>query len=184
MFAYSRPSGKAADDRARTSSTAGSCRFFSAAFRVEHPRLVRNVGQSLGLVWVTAAILTFPILDLRRERDARQIIKRLGGHYHVDRRAVADFLPTAVVNWCGYENLHSVRSVNLCHSSVTDDDLEVLARLKSLEQINLCDCPRVTTAAIERLQNLPRMRLVWIDGMSIEDASRCLMGETIASVGQ
>ncbi|MGH7138948.1 MAG: hypothetical protein ACREHD_24650, partial [Pirellulales bacterium] len=91
---------------------------------------------------MTTAILTLPIIDLRRERAARETIKRLGGYYHVDRRPVADFLPTAVINWFGIDNLHSLRSVNLCHSAATDEDLEILARLKSLEQVNLCHCPR------------------------------------------
>lgn len=184
MFAFCRPSEKAAESRTRSSSTGRPYRFFSAAFGVDRPRLIRYLGQSLGLVWVTAAILTLPIVDLRRERAARETVKRLGGYYHVDRRPVADFLPMAVMNWFGIDNLHSLRSVNLSRSNATDGDLEILARVKSLEQVNLCHCPRVTTAGIARLRNMPRMKLVWVDGMTIEDASRCLMGESIASAAR
>ncbi len=184
MFAFCRPSEKAAEDRAHSSSTERPCRSFSAAFRVDRPRLLRYLAQSLGLAWLTAAILALPIIDLKRERAARDTVKRLGGYYHVDRRPMADLLPMAVVNWCGVDNLHSLRSVNLSHSKATDDDLEILSRVKSLEQVNVCDCPQVTTAGVERLQNMPRMKLVWIDGMTLEDASRCLMGEPIAGVSR
>ncbi|HET6884493.1 MAG TPA: hypothetical protein VFI31_30345 [Pirellulales bacterium] len=180
MFVFCRPSGTVADDRARSSPTDVSVRFRFARFR-NRVKITRNLCQLVGLAWIVGAIGIYPFVERRREREARQAIRELGGRFHFDENPLADWLPNRVANWYGWENLHSIRSVNLSHCDPTDDDVEKLLRFRSLEQVNLCGCRRVTTEGAARLWTLPRMKLVWVDGMSIDDASRCLMGEPIAA---
>lgn len=177
MFVSSHLPGTVADGRAHSSSPDVASRSFAAAFCVNRALLVRYFWQSFGLAWVTAAILVYPVVQASRERDARRLIKQLGGRCHVDDTALARLLPLGIRQWCGLDSLHSIRTINLSHCDVCDADLEKLMCLRSLQQVNLCGCPRVTTAGVARLQTLPQMKLVWIDGMSVEDASRCLMGE-------
>lgn len=50
-------------------------------------------------------------------------------------------------------------------------------------QINLCDCSRVSEVGLARLRQLPRLKLIWLDGMSIEDAGRRITGESMAASG-
>lgn len=177
MFVSSHPPGTVADGRAHSSSPDAASRSFAAAFRVNRAQLVRSFWQSVGLAWVAAAILVYPIVQAGREREARRLIDRLGGHCHVDDGALARLLPNGFRRWCGLDNLHSIRTINLSRCDVSDADLDKLMCLKSLQQINLCGCPKVTTEAVARLQTLPQMRLVWVNGMTVEDASRCLMGD-------
>jgi hypothetical protein len=150
-------------------------RSFAAAFRVNRAQFVRYFWQSAGLTWVTAAILVYPIVQANREREAWRTINRLGGHCHVDDGVLRRMLPKGFRQWCGLDSLHSIRTINLSHRDVSDADLEKLMCLRSLQQINLCGCPNVTTEGVAKLQMLPQIKLVWVDGMTVEDASRCLM---------
>jgi hypothetical protein len=180
MFVFTRPAGTVTDDRARSSSTGRTFRSFVALF---HRPDRKTLAQLLGLAWVAVAIIAWPVYQANLERDARQMVKHLGGRYNVDRNTSADVLPARVAEWFGGENLHPVRSVNLSRCDVTDEDLALLLKFKSLEQVNLCGCNHITTEGVARLWRLPRMKLVWVDGMTVEEAGRCLTGETIAAAG-
>lgn len=177
MFVVSHLPGTVAGGRALMSSPDVASRSFAAAFHVNRAQLVRYFWQSAGLAWVTAAILIYPVVQAGREREAREVIQRLGGRCHVDDSSIARLLPQALYQWFGLDNLHSVRTINFSRCDVSDADIEKLMCLRSLQQINLCGCPKVTTAGVANLRSLPQMKLVWVDGMSVEDASRCLMGE-------
>ena len=184
MIVFSRPTGTVADDRARKSSTERTLRScFTAFHRPSRRALVQHLCQSIGLAWVVAAIVIYPICQANREREARQAVLGWGGRYNVDRNALAEALPNCVAEWFGGENLHPVRSINLSHCDIDDDDLAVLQQFQSLEQINLCGCSRLTTDGVAQLRRLPRMKLVWVDGMSVDEAGRCLLGEPIAAAG-
>ncbi len=185
MLSLLRPAGPATGDRARSSSTGCVMFLLVRSLRcVEHRKGVRQLCQLFGLVWIVGAIVAYPIINAQREREARQLVLRLGGRYNVDRNPTADLLPDWLARRCGGECLYAVRSINLSHCDVGDEELETLLQFKGLEQINLCDCPRVTSAGVAELRRLPRMKLVWVDGMSIEDASVCLTGEPIAAAGR
>ncbi|HVX12641.1 MAG TPA: hypothetical protein VHC22_15785 [Pirellulales bacterium] len=182
MFVFVRPTGTVVGDRTRSSPTARVFRWLeSASCRADRRRLARNVCQSLGLAWIAVAIVVYPMSRANRQREAREAVKNWGGCYHVGRSALVDALPTCVADWFGGETLYPVRSVNLCRCDVSDEDLTLLMEFGALEQVNLCGCPRVTTDGVARLRRLPQMKLVWTDGMTIDEAGRYLTGQPVAA---
>ena len=50
-------------------------------------------------------------------------------------------------------------------TQITDDSLEILGRMSSLEQVDLYECQRVTDAGLVFLARLPRLREVNLDGL-------------------
>jgi hypothetical protein len=153
----------------------------------DHRRKVfdlRHVCQAGALAWIASAIVLYPTVHARHEREARAVVKRLGGRYNVAPNRLADCLPRRVVEFLGGENLSSVTSINLAHSDVSDDDMEALLHFTSLEQINLCGCSRITPFGLARLRQLPRLKLVWVDGMSVAEAGRRLTGDPMAAAAQ
>ena len=181
MFVFISPKGLATDDRARQSLIGRITHLFVASCRFDRKRLARSVGQLIGLVWIVAAILVYPMSRSSRQCDARQMVTRLGGHYSVGRDAATRWLPEWFMNACGGENLHPVQSVNLSHCDVSDEDLEMLLQFPRLEQVNLCGCPRVTHAGVAKLKRLRHLKLVWVNGMSVEDAGSCLTTDLVAA---
>lgn len=168
--------GTVDDRRALSSSSDAESRCFIAAFRLDRAQLARCCWQLVGLAWLTVAILVFPIVQGRREREALHVINQVGGRCHIYDSALVRLVPRSVRPWFGLDRLHSIRTINFSRCKVSDADLEKLTCLRSLRQVNLCGCSGVTTRAVARLRAMPQMRLVWVDGMSVEDASRCLMG--------
>lgn len=184
MFVFIGPTARAAADRARSSSTDRLARLVLALRRLDRKRLVRLFGQAAGLVWVVAAILAYPLSEASRQRDARQTIERLGGRYNVSRSAMGDWLPAWLIDCCGGENLYPVRSIDLSFCDVCDDDVAMLLEFRDLEQINLCGCPRITQAGVAQLKRLPRIKLVWVNGMSVDEAGSYLASDSVAASGR
>jgi hypothetical protein len=144
----------------------------------------RRLAEAFALIWVVAAIVVYPVLQSHRQTAARAAVKQLGGRYSVAPNHAADLLPFWMLNLCGGENLYAVLSINLARSDVTDDDLKALLQFTALEQINLCGCDRITEQGLVHLKRLPRLKLIWLDGMSVEDAGRCITGEPMAASGR
>lgn len=185
MFDSLRPSGQETGDRALSSSTGRVTFAFADCLRgFAHRPVARQFGQFFALLWVVSAIVAYPLCDTRREHQARQLVQRLGGRYNLDENSLADMLPNGLRRRCGGEYLYRVRSINLSHCDVADEDIEALLQFRSLEQINLSGCRRVSRAGIARLRGLPRMKLVWVTGMSVQEASAQLTGESMAAVGR
>jgi len=136
------------------------------------------------LACLAGVIVIYPTVHARREREAKALVEKLGGRCHVALDGTADYLPAWLVTLIGFENLYPVRSVSLANSDVCDDDIETLLHLTNLEQINLCGCSRITPSGLARLRRLPRMKLVWVDGMGLEEVGRHLTGERMAAAGQ
>ncbi|HWB11351.1 MAG TPA: hypothetical protein VG826_19130 [Pirellulales bacterium] len=183
MFGSTRAVEAAVDDRARASSTRGS--FFR---RIAGDRrqifAVRHLCQFGALAWIACAIVIYPVVQARHEREARAAVLRLGGRYNVAPNRAAAYLPGWFINLIGGECLYPVRSINLANSKVSDDDVEALLHFTSLEQINLCGCSRITSTGLARLRQLPRLKLVWLDGMSVAEAGSHLTGEPVAAASQ
>ena len=184
MFDSLRPSGQETGDRALSSSTGRAVSVFSRSLRAFARRpFRRQFAQLFALIWVVGAIVAYPLFEARREREARELVLRLGGRYNLDQNSLAEMLPTWLRNHCGGEYLYPVRSINLSRCDVSDEDIDVLLQFRGLEQINLCGCRRVSRDSIAQLRSLPRMKLVWVTGMSVREASDLLMGETMAASG-
>jgi hypothetical protein len=182
MFGSTRAVEVAADDRARPSSTEGALfRQSTGGCRKVFTR--KRVCQLGALAWIVGAIVIYPVIHARREGEARAVVLRLGGRYNVAPNRVCAHLPRWFVG-IGGENLAPVRSINLANTAVNDDDVETLLQFTSLEQINLCGCSRITPGGLARLRQLPRLKLLWVDGMSVAEAGSHLTGEPMAAAAQ
>lgn len=181
MFVFISPKGLATDDWARRSLVGRITHLFVASRRLDRKRLARSLGQLVGLVWIVAAILAYPMSQASRQCDARQMVTRLGGRYHVGRAGATQWLPVWFMNACGGDNLYPVQSINLSHCDVGDEDLEMLLHFPRLQQVNLCGCPRVTHAGVAKLRKLRHLKLVWVNGMSVKDAGSCLTTDLVAA---
>jgi hypothetical protein len=184
MFVFISPKGLVTDDRARLSSIGRIAHLFVASRRLDRRRLARSLVQLVGLVWIVAAILVYPVSQSSRQCDARQMVTRLGGSYNVGRNLATQWLPEWLMNACGGDNLYPVESINLSHCDVRDEDLEMLLQFPRLEQVNLCGCHRVTHAGVAKLKRLRHLKLVWVNGMSVEDAGSCLTTDLVAASGR
>ena len=142
---------------------------------------MKQVGKLGAWVCLAGIIVIYPSVRARREREAKALVERLGGRCHVPLDSTANYLPSWMVTLIGFENLCPVEGISLANSDVCDDDIEVLLHLTNLQRINLCGCHRVTPSCLARLRQLPQMKLVWVDGISIEEAGRHLTGETMAA---
>lgn len=184
MFDSLRPSGHKTGDRAHSSPTGRAVAAFARCLQVLRRRPARRqLAQFFALFWIVTAISAYPIIESLREREARQLVLRLGGRYNLGENSLADTLPNWLRNRCGGEYLYPVRSVNLAHCNLVDEDVRLLLQFRSLEQINVSGCDGVSRSGITQLRRLPQMKLVWVSGMSIHDASAQLTGEPIAAAG-
>lgn len=65
-------------------------------------------------------------------------------------------------------------------TKITDRSLEILAGIKSLEELEFWQCADITTAGIARLADLPRLHRVSLDGL--QNVSRDVLSRFPAHV--
>ena len=70
----------------------------------------------------------------------------------------------------------SLKQFRCSQTRVGDPELLHLAKIKTLEAVDLSDCNRVTTVGVEALSNLPKLKFLKVWGKSINDQTLNVIG--------
>jgi Leucine-rich repeat (LRR) protein len=71
----------------------------------------------------------------------------------------------------GFEKLHGLKHLTdlwIAHSTVSDDELAAIARIHSLQTLDLAGTP-ITDAGLKEIAKLPNLKRLWIDNTCISD---------------
>lgn len=119
------------------------------------------------------------VKDANDQREAVRMIVRLGGFVSYDFQQVGpgrlwDFnlkqpAPGFLQRVLPKEFFQEVTLVNLKGSSIGDEELDQIGRLKRLEYLDLGNC-KVTDAGLARIRGLRNLKFLCLDGTQVTDA--------------
>ncbi len=135
-------------------------------------RFAITIGLTAVLVGATVAA-PIPKLDERKDqRDAVELVQKLGGEVYYDYQRPNPNKPNAFDPQAKPKDpaaFHRVVCVGLRDTKVTDDDLKVLAKLPQLENLDLTNT-RVTGAGLEHIKDLKNLRVLALWKTQVDDA--------------
>lgn len=119
---------------------------------------------ALVLVSVLCIWMGYVAYQYRKELRAGELIQQNGG-----RPAWKNVGPGWLTGLLGQDPFSYVREVSFVGTSISDDDLAPLARLKRLEQLNIAQSTTFTGKGLRHLDGLCHLRQVYLYDVPVDD---------------
>ena len=136
---------------------------------------------ALVVVAVIAIVLAWHMRNFNRQRSAIARVLQLGGRVTYDYQLVpkanglnshvSDSKPSALGSWLGVDHVQDLSSVDLAQTNVTDDDLRLIVRVRSLHGVDL-QKTKLTNSLLERLKSLSDLQFLNLHDTRVDD--QCL----------